>query len=269
MNWKGTAALGRCGWAMPPKRQIQLDVYGELLELARRWYDRGNVPDDDYWEFLVELVHTAATRWKEPDQGIWEMRGKPRHFVHSKAMCWVALNCGIQLAEKLDRGDPVDQWKKARTEVLEAIEERGYDRDRGVFIQAFDSPEMDASLLLLPIMGFVDHRDERMIRTTDAVHKDLGEAGLVRRYAAMDDGMEGKEGAFLAASFWLAECLAMQGRLDEARAVFERAASTGNDVGLFSEEYDPEAGEMLGNFPQGLTHLSLISAAVAFKDMET
>ena len=247
--------------------QIQLDVYGELLELARRWHEWGNEPDDDYWEFLVELVNQAALRWKDPDQGIWEMRGKPRHFVHSKAMCWVALNCGIQLAETLDRDGPVNRWKKARKEVLDAIEERGYDRDRGIFIQAFDSPEMDASLLLLPMMGFVDYRDERMIRTTDAVQKELGEAGLLRRYAAMDDGMDGKEGVFLAASFWLAECLARQGRSEEAHKVFKRAISTGNDLHLFSEEYDPKAREMLGNFPQGLTHLSLISATVAFKDM--
>ncbi len=248
--------------------QIQLDVYGELLELARRWQEWGNEPDDDYWEFLLELVNQAANRWMDPDQGIWEMRGKPRHFVHSKAMCWVALNSGIQLAETLGRNGPVDQWKTARKEVMEAIEESGYDRDRGVFMQAFDSPEMDASLLLLPMVGFVDYRDDRMIRTTDAVQKDLGEAGLLRRYAATNDGMDGKEGVFLAASFWLAECLARQGRSDEAHVVFKRALSTGNDLGLFSEEYDPEKREMLGNFPQALTHLSLISAAVAFKDMD-
>jgi len=248
--------------------QIQLDVYGELLELARTWYDWGNVPDDDYWEFLVELVNAAADRWKDPDHGIWEIRGRLRHYVHSKAMCWLALDCGIKLAEELSLSGPVDRWKKTRREILGTIEKRGYDRDRGVFIQAFDRPKMDASLLLLPIMGFVEYRDERMIRTTDAVREDLEEAGLLRRYAAEDDGMEGREGVFLAASFWLAECLARQGRLDDAHSVFKRAVSTGNDLDLFSEEYGPEAKEMLGNFPQGLTHLSLITATVALKDMD-
>jgi GH15 family glucan-1,4-alpha-glucosidase len=250
------------------ENQIQLDVYGELLELAMRWYEWGNEPDDDYWEFLVELVNTAEARWPDPDHGIWEMRGKPRHFVHSKAMCWVALDRGIKLAEALDRDGPVGQWKKARQELLEAIEEKGYDRDRGIFVQAFDRPEMDASLLLLPIMGFVEHMDDRMIRTTDAVQQELAEDGLLRRYAPMDDEMRGEEGVFLAASFWLSECLARQGRLKEAHRVFKQAASTGNDLLLFSEEYDPEVRKMLGNFPQGLTHLSLITAIVAFKDME-
>jgi GH15 family glucan-1,4-alpha-glucosidase len=250
------------------ENQIQLDVYGELLELSRRWSERGNTPDDDYWEFLVELVNAAAEKWRHPDQGIWEMRGEPRHFVHSKAMCWVAMDCGIKLAQALDRKAPVDRWKKTRRDIQEAVEKNGYDPDRGVFIQAFDRPEMDASLLLLPIMGFVNHRDERMIRTTNAVWKDLEEAGLLRRYAPTDDGLTGREGVFLAASFWLAECLARQGRSEEAHKVFKRALATGNDLLLFSEEYDPETREMLGNFPQALTHLSLIAAIVAFKDME-
>ncbi len=248
--------------------QIQLDVYGELLELSRRWYERGNTPDDDYWEFLVELVDAVTKKWRDPDQGIWEMRGEPRHFVHSKAMCWVAMDCGIKLARALDRKAPVDQWEKTRADILKAVEENGYDSRRGVFVQAFDRPEMDASLLLLPIMGFVDHKDERMIRTTDAVREDLEEAGLLRRYAPSDDGLAGKEGVFLAASFWLAECLARQGRLAEAHTVFQKALSTGNDLYLFSEEYDTDTEEMLGNFPQALTHLSLITAIVAFKDME-
>ncbi len=248
--------------------QVQLDVYGELLELARRWYEWGNHPDDDYWEFLVELVNVTAHRWHDPDQGIWEMRGRPRHFVHSKAMCWVAMDCGIKLAEALHRKAPVKRWRGVRQEISKTVEDKGYDRDRGVFIQAFDRPQMDASLLLLPIMGFVEHGDERMVRTTDAVRQELEVDGLLRRYAPMDDEMEGEEGVFLAASFWLAECLARQGRTTEAHKVFKRALSTGNDLNLFSEEYDPKTGELLGNFPQGLTHLSLIAAIVAFKDTE-
>ena len=148
------------------------------------------------------------------------------------------------------------------------VETKGYNDKRGVFIQAFDWQKMDASLLLLPAIGFVDYNDERMIRTADAIRADLEEDGLLRRYPSGNDGIKGKEGVFLPCSFWLAECLARQGRLDEAHEVFQRALSTGNDLGLFSEEYDTENREMLGNFPQGLTHLSLIAAAVALAEME-
>jgi GH15 family glucan-1,4-alpha-glucosidase len=243
--------------------QVQLDMYGEILDLAWTWYRRGHEPDEDYWDFLVDVLNATAERWHLPDQGIWEMRGKPRHFVQSKAMCWSALNRGAKMAEELGRKAPVEKWKNSRDEIRRAIEERGYDRVRGVFIQAFDIPKMDAALLLLPLTGFVGYDDERMIRTTDAVRLDLEENGFLRRYAADSDGMEGREGAFLACSFWLVECLAGQGRKEEAHKVFKKALSAGNDLGLFSEEVDPQTGEMLGNFPQGLTHLSLIAAAVA------
>lgn len=248
--------------------QIQLDVYGELLDLAWRWHTFGHSPDEDYWEFLVELVDAAAKQWSSPDRGIWEIRGEPRHFVQSKAMCWAALDKGIKLAEELDREAPLNKWRKEREKVRRAIEEKGYDKRRGVFIQAFDYLVMDAALLLLPIIGFIDYDDERMLRTTDAVREQLMEDGLVRRYAPDDDGLEGKEGAFLACSFWLAECLAYQGRLEEAHDVFGKTMATANDLGLLSEEYDTDANEMLGNFPQGLTHLSLITAAVALAKME-
>ncbi|MGA7878834.1 MAG: glycoside hydrolase family 15 protein [Desulfoferrobacter sp.] len=248
--------------------QIQLDVYGELLDLTWRWHNFGHSPDEDYWEFLTELVNAAAKLWSTPDRGIWEIRGEPRHFVQSKAMCWAALDRGIKLAEELDCEAPLDEWRKVRDEIRRTVEERGYDRKRGVFIQAFDYLIMDSALLLLPSIGFIDYDDERMIRTTDTICNDLMEGGLLRRYAADDDGLGGKEGAFLACSFWLAECLAQQRRLKDAHEVFKRALSTANDLGLYSEEYDTEAEEMLGNFPQGLTHLSLIAAAVAIAKAE-
>ncbi len=251
------------------ERQAQLDMYGELLDLAWSWHNRGHSPDDDYWEFLEGLINAAAENWKNPDHSIWEMRCKPRHFVLSKAMCWSTLDRGIKLAEDLDRKGPIKNWKKARDEVRRTVERKGYHAKRGVFIQAFDWPEMDAALLLLPAIGFVEFDDERMIRTTDAIRADLEKDGLVRRYRTGNDGIKGKEGAFLACSFWLAECLARQGRLTEAHLAFKRALSTGNDLGLFSEEYDAENGEMLGNFPQGLTHLSLIAAAVALAQAES
>ena len=245
--------------------QIQLDVYGELLDLAWHWHCRQRSPDDDYWEFLVELVNKVCDLWQKADCGIWEYRGSPRHFVHSKVMCWAALNYGIKLAGELRRKAPLEKWKKARGAVRRAVESQGYDAERGIFIQAFDHPVMDAALLLLPMVGFIPYHDQRMIRTTDAVREELGENGLLRRYSDGGDGLAGREGVFLACSFWLVECLARQNRLDDAHRTFQRAFSIGNDLGLFAEEYDPEADEMLGNFPQGLTHLSLISAAVALQ----
>ena len=245
--------------------QTQLDVYGELLGLAWIWHTQGQSPDDDYWEFLVHLVNRAARCWSDPDQGIWEMRGPARHFVHSKAMCWSAMDRGIRLAEELGRKAPLRDWKITRDRIRGAIEEQGYDRGRGVFVQAFGHSEMDASLLLLPHTGFVDYRDERMIRTAEAVQGELEKDGLLLRYACGSDGMEGTEGVFCCCSFWLAECLAYQGRLDLARKIFQRVLGTGNDLGIYSEEYDPQTGEMLGNFPQALTHLSLIAAAFAIE----
>jgi pentatricopeptide repeat protein len=181
-------------------------------------------------------------------------------------MCWSALDRGVRMAEELGRKAPVDKWKKTRDKVRRAIEEKGYDRDRGVFIQAFDFPRMDSALLLLPVTGFIEYGDERMIRTTDAVREELDEHGFLRRYEADRDGLEGKEGTFLACTFWLVECLARQGRLEEAHGIFQKALSAGNDLFLFSEEYDSVNREMLGNFPQGLTHLSLIAAAMALSE---
>ena len=248
--------------------QIQLDVYGELLELAWRWHRLEHSPDDDYLEFIVELVNEARKLWHNPDRGIWEVRGEPRHFVHSKAMCWSALDRGIGLAEELGCRAPVEDWKRERDEIRRAIEEKGYDAARGVFIQAFDHPRMDAALLLLPVSGFVAYTDERMLRTTDAIRESLLEDGFVRRYPAGDDGLDGKEGAFLACTFWLAECLARQNRFEDAHTVFKRALSAGNDLGLFPEQYNIDDNEMLGNFPQGLTHLSLITAALALTTAE-
>ena len=214
----------------------------------------------------MELVCTVCDSWNKADRGIWEFRGKSRHFVHSKVMCWAALDRGIQLAEDLGRDAPLDMWRKVRTRVREWVETQGYDDSRGVFIQAAGYPVMDASLLLIPQVGFIAYDDPRMMRTSQAVTKELTADGLLRRYAADSDGLAGQEGVFLACSFWLAECLARQGRLDEARDVFERVLAVGNDLGLFSEEYDPARGRLMGNFPQALTHLSLISAAVALEE---
>ncbi len=252
--------VGNAAW-----KQIQLDAYGELLLLSHHWHGRGWPPDPDYWEFLTELVNLTCRQWQQPDRGIWEIRGESRHFVHSKAMCWAALECGIRIAEEAKCPAPTDLWKRNRDEIREAVEHDGYEPKRGVFIQAFDQPIMDASLLLLPKTGLVTYDDERMVRTTDAIREDLEQDGLLVRYPPGSDHLGGNEGFFLACSFWLVECLAHQGRLAAARKVFDRAISTGNELGLFSEEYDPKQNEMMGNFPQLLSHLALISAAVSLR----
>jgi GH15 family glucan-1,4-alpha-glucosidase len=249
--------------------QRQLDAYGLLVEQTWRWHQRGRSPDDDYWRFLLDIVDTAAERWEEPDPGIWEIRGEPQHFVHSKVMCWAALDRGIRLAEESLRKAPVKRWEKTRNQIREAVEAEGYDEDWGIFVQAFGTKALDAALLLIPSVEFVSYDDERMVRTVDAIREELEVDGLLLRYRPdeeMRDGLKGEEGAFLACSFWLAECLARQGRIEEARVVFDRAASTGNELGFFSEEYDTKTDQMLGNFPQGLTHLSHIAAAVALAE---
>jgi GH15 family glucan-1,4-alpha-glucosidase len=247
-------------------RQVQLDVYGELLALAWRWHRRGSSPDDDYWRFLVALVDAAAERWQEPDQGIWELRGQPRHFVHSKVMCWVALDRGLKLADECLRTAPTRRWTKVRDEIRTAVEQDGYDKGRGVFVQSFGSKELDAALLRLPSVDFVAYDDPRMVRTTDAIRQELGDGnGLILRCRS-PDALNGREGAFVPCSFWLVECLAHQGQLQKARELFDRVCACGNDLGLFSEEYDGSTGELLGNFPQGLSHLSHIAAAVALAE---
>jgi GH15 family glucan-1,4-alpha-glucosidase len=243
-------------------------MYGELMDLAWRWHQRGHSPDDDYWRFLVSLVDEAIEVWQDADRGIWEVRGDPQHFVHSKVMCWATVERGARLAEECVRRAPVRRWRRAAREIRAAVEEQGYDPGRGIFVRAFGSDELDAALLLLPTVDFVAYDDERMVRTTDAIREELDDGGLVRRYRS-NDQLPGREGSFVACTFWLAECLARQDRLPEARATFARAVAAGNDLGLFAEEYDPEARLMLGNFPQGLTHLSHIAAAVALDGVTT
>ncbi len=248
------------------KGQLQLDAYGELVNLSWRWHRRGHSPTDDEWRFLVSLIDHASEHCVEPDSGIWEWPGEPEHFVHSKVMCWAALERGIRLADECMRRAPTRRWARVRDELRETIESRGYDTDRAIFTQAYDRRELDAALLLLPTVGFVDWRDERMIRTTHAVREELGAGdGLLYRYRR-DDGLDGDEGAFLCCSFWLVECLAQQGDDDGAREVFDATLGRANDLGLFSEEFDPQAGELLGNFPQGLTHLAHIDAAVCLAE---
>jgi GH15 family glucan-1,4-alpha-glucosidase len=243
-------------------RQHQHDVYGELLDLAWAWHQRGKTPGAEDWRFLVELVNAAADRWTTPDHGIWELRGRPLHLVHSKVMCWVALDRGLRLATDLGFAAPVMGWTATRAAIRAAVQRHGYDPRRGVFTQAFDRPGLDAALLLLPTVGFVAWDDQRMLRTVDAVRAELEVDGLLLRYRT-PDGLDGAEGAFVACTFWLAECLARQARTAQAEVAFAKASAAANDLGLFAEEFHPATRELLGNYPQALTHLSHITAAVA------
>jgi GH15 family glucan-1,4-alpha-glucosidase len=248
-------------------KQLQLDTPGEILDLVWRWHQRGISPDDDEWRFFSELVEMVVERWEEPDCGIWEWRGQPRQFVHSKACCWSAVDRGLRLAEECARQAPVRRWRRARKEIRASIESRGYDSKRGIFVQEFEGDRLDSALLLLPVIGFIDFEDERMIRTSEAIHDELDENGFLLRYRENDE-LPGTEGAFLACSFWLAECYARQGNLQAGQRVFDQAMSAASPLGLFSEEVDPTSGELLGNYPQALTHLSHVSAAVALAEAQ-
>ena len=248
-------------------QQFQADMYGLVVELSWRWSELGERPDDNYWSFLTAMVETAISRRHLPDRGFWEVRSRPLHFVHSKVMCWGAVDGGIALAERYGLPAPLERWREEREGMRRDIEKRGYDRKRGVFVRSYGVKDLDAALLLLPSVDFVAWDDERMVRTTDAIRKELLRDGLVQRYKA-HDGLHGTEGAFVACTFWLAEGLAHQRRRKEAREAFERACSCANDLGLFAEEYDPKRKEMLGNFPQGLTHLAHVSAALALEQLD-
>jgi GH15 family glucan-1,4-alpha-glucosidase len=248
--------------------QLQLDAYGEIVNLMWRWHRRGHSPSDDDWRFVVSLIDQAAERCDEPDGGIWEWPGDPEHFVHSKVLCWSALDRGLRLADECMRRAPSRRWRKARDELGERIEAEGFDHDRGTYTQVFGRPELDAALLLLPSVEYVAWDDERMRGTVAAVREELGAGdGLLYRYRRAD-GLRGEEGAFLCCSFWLVECLARSGAIVEARKVFDQVNARANDLCLFSEEIDPSTGELLGNFPQGLTHLAHIDAAVALAETE-
>jgi GH15 family glucan-1,4-alpha-glucosidase len=254
-------------------RQQQIDVYGELLGAAHRLADQISAIDDDMRRFLVALADTAAVRWRETDQGIWEVRGESRHFLYSKVMCWVALDRAIALADRLDAADRIGVWKRAQDEIHETVLREGWSDTAQAFTQSFGSDDLDASNLMLPIVGFLPARDPRMLATIDAIADRLtDDRGLVYRYRTADgenaDGLAGEEGTFLLCTFWLAQALALAGRTAQAREVFGRAARYVNDVGLLAEEIDPATGELLGNFPQAFSHIGLVNAAYAIGEAE-
>ncbi|HEU4900784.1 MAG TPA: glycoside hydrolase family 15 protein [Actinomycetota bacterium] len=248
--------------------QRQVDVYGELLGAAQRLVDQLGELDPVTRQFLIAAADTAAVRWKEKDQGIWEIRGEPRDFLYSKLMCWVALDRAIALAEPLGAKDRVEGWAAARTEIRMAILEHGWSDRASAFTQAFGSDELDASNLMLAITGFLPGDDPQMKATIDATATRLtDERGLVYRYRAQD-GLEGEEGTFLLCTFLLAQAQALAGELDQARRTFERAAAYVNDVGLLAEEVDVGGAEMIGNYPQAFSHIGLVNAAWAITEAE-
>jgi len=253
--------IGNDAWS-----QRQLDVYGELMAAVYRLRDSLPDLDPSTREFLANVADTAALRWKEKDQGIWEIRGEPRHFLYSKLMCWVALDRAIEMAGMLEAGDRVPRWREARDEIRRAILEHGWSERARSFTQAFDSDELDASNLMIPIVGFLPPEDPRVVVTIEAVATKLAdEDGLVFRYRAAD-GLPGEEGTFLLCTFWLAQALALCGQIERAEATWSRAAAFANDVGLLAEEVDPATRELLGNYPQAFSHIGLVNAAWAIAE---
>jgi len=234
--------------------QEQLDVLGEVLDAAEQLRDQLGELDEPTRELLITLADRAAATWREPDAGMWEARDQPRQYVSSKVMCWVALDRAIRLAARLGDGVHLDHWKEARERVRTAVLTRGWSKQAGAFTGAFGSHDLDASILILPLVRFLPADDERMWATIEAIERELGDVGLVRRWP--DDPM-----GFLICTYWLVECLALGGNVPRAESWFERATSYANDLGLLSEEADPDRKELLGNYPQAFSHVGLINAA--------
>ncbi|WP_075027883.1 glycoside hydrolase family 15 protein [Streptomyces mirabilis] len=248
--------------------QLQLDVYGEVIEALHLAHMTG-LSRNDYASLLqLKLIRYLEDHWDQPDEGIWEVRGPRRHFVHSKVMAWVAVDRTIKLIESGDADGPLEKWRELRDDIHRDVCEKGYDKERNTFTQSYGSRELDASLLLIPQMGFLPPDDKRVIGTIEAIQRELSTSdGFILRYPTTGedagvDGLEGDEGAFLACSFWMADDLAMIGRVDEARKLFERLLALRNDLGLLAEEWDPRLQRQVGNFPQAFSHVPLIDTAL-------
>jgi GH15 family glucan-1,4-alpha-glucosidase len=247
-------------------RQHQLDVYGEVMDSLWLAHTYGLDPDDYAWRIQCRLVDWLEEAWKEPDEGIWEVRGPRRHFVHSKVLAWVAADRAVRTIEQTRLDGPIDRYRALREAIRADVLERGYDPVRNTFTQYYGSRELDAALLLIPQVGFLPPDDERVRGTVRAVRRELAPDGFVRRYQTSGDGtvdgLPGDEGAFFACTFWLADALILDGQVEEGRAVFERLLALRNDVGLLSEEYDPAVRRQVGNVPQAYSHLALVNSAL-------
>jgi GH15 family glucan-1,4-alpha-glucosidase len=261
-GWRDSSPVrvGNDAWG-----QKQLDVYGELLNSLHLYRERLGELHPEIQRFVADLAGTAARRWRESDAGIWEMRGEPRHHLSSKVLCWVALDRAVKLADQLGMHADVEHWTSERDAIREAVLTRGWSEARQAYAQSFDSDDLDAAQLLMPILGFLPATDERMRSTIEAIASELTEDGLVLRYRNEEglnaDGLSGEEGTFVICSFWLASALAKAGQVDRAQALFDQLIGYANDLGLLAEEIDMDSGELLGNFPQAFSHIGLIIAA--------
>jgi GH15 family glucan-1,4-alpha-glucosidase len=245
--------------------QLQLDIYGEVMgvmHLSRRAGLGDNQRES--WALQRAMLCYLEKIWEGPDEGIWEVRGPRQHFTHSKVMAWLAFDCGVKAIEQYGLEGPLERWRAVRDRVHASVCENGYDAEKGSFVQAYGSKEIDASLLILPLVGFLPPEDPRIRGTVAAVERELLHDGLVLRYFTHSgvDGLPPGEGLFLPCSFWLVDNYLLQGRVAEAKALFDRLAGLANDVGLFSEEYDPVAKRLVGNFPQAFTHVTMINSAL-------
>ncbi|TXS51123.1 glycoside hydrolase family 15 protein [Streptomyces sp. t39] len=271
--------LGGYGGSVPVRvgndaaNQLQLDVYGEVIDSLFIAREAGLKTERHAWNIQLSLLGFLESTWRDPDEGLWEVRGPRRHFVHSKVMAWVAADRAVRTleADRSLHGD-ADRWRAMRDEVHREVCEKGFDPERNTFTQSYGSKELDAATLLIPHVGFLPPDDPRVLGTIAAVQAELGSGPLVRRYSTEGvsvDGLPGDEGTFLACSFWLTDALCMTGRHEEARELFERLLSLRNDLGLLSEEYDPVAGRQLGNFPQAFSHIGLVNTALALQKHDT
>ena len=245
--------------------QFQIDVFGEVMSALYESSRSSDSVELPAWELQIELMKYLSDSWRQPDDGIWEVRGPRRHFTHSKVMAWVAIDRAIKTIEECGVDGPLEEWKKTRQEIHDQVCDQGFNVAKGSFTQYYGSDELDASLLMIPMVGFLPAHDPRVRATIEAVERELVDGGFVLRYRTADtgdvDGLSGREGAFLACSFWLVDCLAMLGRTEDANAMFDRLLSLRNDLGLLSEEYDAVAGRLVGNFPQAFSHVSLVNSA--------
>ena len=242
--------------------QLQIDIYGELLDAFYQARKRGLTGDDDDWTVQIELLKHLETVWCEKDEGIWEVRGGPQHFTYSKVMAWVAFDRAIKTVEEFGLKGPVDRWRKLRDTIHAEVCDKAWNEKVGAFTQSYGSDKLDASVLLVPLTGFLPPHDMRIQRTVEAIEKGLMKDGFIRRYLTEgSDGLRGEEGAFIACSFWFVDNLVLIGRRDDAREMFERLISIRTDLGLLSEEYDVARGRLIGNFPQAFSHIALVNSA--------
>jgi GH15 family glucan-1,4-alpha-glucosidase len=243
-------------------QQLQLDIYGELMDAALALSNYVGKIDAELWPFLRDICDFVCSNWQERDYGIWEVRGGPRHFVYSKVMCWVALDRGLTIAERYGFPAPAQRWRETMRAIKQEVLQRGFDRTQQAFVQHYDTSALDASNLLIPLLGFLPSDDTRVVSTVEAIQRELSsERGFLRRYLA-EDGLAGGEGTFLLCTFWLVDCLVLLNRLDEAERLLLRTEHAANHLGLFGEEYDPEWQESLGNFPQAFTHIGYVNSVI-------